>query len=490
MSSFRLRPRLLVFGLALAWALPAWSQQRLGPEEAVSIALRENPALAAAMAGLERAHWAVTGEDAAFTPTLLIDVGAQHSESPAFQNGDVVTAGVDRLTVGSRLSQRLRLGTELALRLEHNERWEDGRRDVSLFAVGPVYDTSARLELTQPFWRGSGRDVVEAALYQARALATEAERAAERTASQLIRDVIVSWWQLWLADESLRIEEESLLLARRQRDEAQRRVELGTAAPVSVLTFETRVAEREEGVATALRMREERAVALAAQLGNADLELVASTPAFAPVELPEQELARRRALERSPEVREAQASLLTATTRQAPTADPFRPRLDVQGFAEVGGLSSIYAGFGEGEPFAWVAGVNLIFETPLSANRHRAAAAQARLAVQEADRRLEEARLQAASGVDSERARLESAQERVRLSRRTLEVAEAQLAAEERKFEIGTSTPIEVLQAEEAVRAARLRVATAEVDLRSAEASLAHLMGTLVERWASLEQSR
>lgn len=479
-----LRPFLIGLLLILG-AAPAWGEERLGPGEAVAIALRENPSLAAAVAGLQRANWAVIGENAVFTtPNLQLDVGARHSESPAFQNGGITSTGVDQLTVGSRISQRLRLGTDLALRVEHSERWEDGRRDVSLFAIGPVYDTSARLELTQPFWRGSRREVVEASLYQARALATEAERAAERTASQLVRDVLVAWWQLWLAEETLRIEEESLLLARRQRDEAQRRVELGSAAPVSVLTFETRVAEREESVASALRQLRERSVALAAQLGNVDREVAAAAPVLTPVEIPEQETARRLAVERAPEVREAQAALATASTRVEPTADPFRPRLDLQGFAEVGGLSSIYAGFGEGNPVAWVAGLNLIFETPLGTTQYRAAASQARLAVQEADRRLAQARLSAESGVDAERARLASAQERVGLARRTLEVAEAQLAAEQRKYEIGTSTPIEVLQAEEAVRAARLRVALAEVDLRSAEAAIDHLTGRLLERWA------
>lgn len=475
---------LLLALVLLGAAAPVRAQTRLSPREAVAIALRENPSLAAAIAGLRRAQWAVVGENAAFTiPTLQIDVAGQHSESPAFQGDRLTSAGIDLLSVGGRLSQRLRLGTDLALRVEHTERWEDRRRNVSLFATGPVYDTSARLELTQPFWRGSGREVVQAALLQARAAATEAEAAAERTASQIIRDVLVAWWQLWLAEETLRIEEEALDLARRQRDEAQRKVELGAAAPVSVLTFETRVAEREESVASALRQRRERALALAAQLGTVEREVAAGEPSWAPVEIPDPETARRLAVERAPEVREAEAALAAANTRVEPTVDPFRPRLDLQGFAEVGGLSSIYAGF-EGNPFAWVAGVNLIFETPLGTTRYRAAASQARLAVQEADRRLAQARLMAESGIDAERARLESAQERVGLARRTLEVAQAQLRAEQRKYEIGTATPIEVLQAEEAVRTARLRLATAEVELRSAEAAIEHLTGRLVERWA------
>lgn len=474
--------RCLVFFWVLSWALPAWAQSVLGPRQAVEIALRENPTLAAAVASMKRANWVAIGEDAAFTPTLELDVGALHSESPAFRNGDITRAGVDQLTVGSRLIQRLRLGTDVSLRVEHNSRWEETREDVSLFAVGPVYDTSARLELTHPFWRGSGRKVVEAALRQARGAATEAERAAERTASALVRDVLVAWWELWYADETLRIEQASLLLAEQQRDEARRRVELGSEAPVAVLTFETRVAERLEGVASAKRQQQERALALAALLGTATTEVETEAPTFEAPSIPAEEEARRLAVERSPEVREAEAALALAATRAEVTADPFRPRLDVQGFAQAGGLSSAYAGF-SGDQFAWVAGVNLIFETPLSATRYRAARAQARLSVQEADRRLAQARLSAEAGVDAERARLDSARARVELAEKTLEFAEAQFAAEQRKYEIGTSTPIEVLQAEEAVRSARLRLARAQVDLRSAEAAIEHLTGRLVEKW-------
>lgn len=474
--------RLATAALVVLWTAPAFAQIAIGPAEAVRIALEQNPSLAAAVASLERASWAVIQEDASFAPTLRLDAGASHSESPAFRDGQVTRAGIDQLQVGSTLSKRLRLGTDLALRIEHNSRWEDGR-DVELFAIGPVYDTSARLELTQPFWRGSGRAVVEAALRQAQGAEAEALRAAERTASQLVRDVLVAWWELWYAEEALRIEQESLALAERQRDEAKRKVELGTAASVSVLTFETRVAERQESVAAAIRQRQERVLALAAQLGDAGLSVTAAPPDLPHASLPDPETLRRLAGERSPAVREAEAALNLAAIRAEVSADPFRPRLDVQGFAQVGGLSRAYAGFEGSDRFAWTAGVNLIFELPLSGSLYRSAAAQASLAVREADLRLSQARLSAETEVDAEWARYESARERVELARRTLEMAEAQLEAEQRKYEIGTSTPIEVLQAEESVRSARLRLARAEVDLRNAESALEHLSGALVTRW-------
>lgn len=457
----------------------------LGPAEAVELALANNPALAAAVAQAQSASWAVVGEDAVFTPTLQFDLGFDHTEQPAITpTGSTTRAGVNQLRLGSSLIQPLRIGTDLALRVEHNRRWEqDHRSDVSLLAVGPVYDTSARLQLTQPLWRGAGRKVTEAALRVAREQATEAERAAERTASQLVRDVITAWWELWYAEEALRIEREALELAVAQRDEAARRVELGSAAPVSVLTFDTRVAEREEGVATALRQRQERVVALAAQLGDASLQVEAAAPPREPVAMPHREEAKERAWALAPEVQEAEAALRVAGIRSEVAGDAFRPRLDLQGYTELGGLSDAFAGGRAGDNLAFAAGVNLIFELPLSGRPYQAAWEQGRLAMVAADRRLEQARLTAQASVEAELARLESAQARLRLAAQTAEVAEAQLAAERRRYEIGTSTPIEVLQAEEAVRSALLRQARAEVDLRSAEAAVEHLIGGLVARW-------
>src|SRR5690606_30454575 len=118
--------RILLASLILSLSVPALGESPIGPDEAVEIALRQNPSLAAAVANLERASWAVIGEDAFFSPTLRLDVGANHSETPAFRNGQIDRTGIDQLQVGSTLSHRLRLGTDLALRLEHNQRWEDG----------------------------------------------------------------------------------------------------------------------------------------------------------------------------------------------------------------------------------------------------------------------------------------------------------------------------------------------------------------------------
>lgn len=473
--------------VALLAPTRASAAEAIGPEEAVARALENNPGLAAVVAERRSASWQVVFEDAAFAPSLLLQAGWAHAEQPVVTTTGSTNAGLDSLSFSAGLARRLRLGTDIRLTANYFRRWQEevAGGGGGFLAVGPVYDTSLRLDLTQPLLRGAGRAVNEAALRSARLQSTASERTAERSASELVRDVLVAWWELWYADEAHRIEEEALALAERQRDEAQRRIELGSEAPVEVLTFETRVAERKEGVALAARDRRTRALALSALLGGGSAELEAGTPNLAPIDLEEAGVQRELAVQMAPEVREAQVAVELASLEAQTATDPWRSRLDLQGYAEAGVPSEAFLGFGNDAEIAWTAGLNLIYELPLTGRRREAATQQAQLAVQAAERRLEQARLSVERTIEEEIARFESARARAELARRTVEVAEAQLAAERRRYEIGTGTPLQVLEAEDAVRSARLRLVRAEVDLRTAAASAEHLSGLLLERWVA-----
>jgi len=484
---------LLLASVLLCAPVVAGAQEAIDPRQAVARALERNPSLAAAVLARRSAGWAVVGEDALFSPSLQVDASATHNEAIQLSSVGSLLSSVDSVGAGAQIDQRLRIGTDLTLRVEHDTVWNNSEDPLGAVTFGPFYDTSARFELTQPLLRGAGAKVAEAALRQARARETEAERAAATTASQLVRDVVTAWWELWYAEEAVRIQRESLALAIAQRDDARRRVETGTQAPVSVLTFETRVAELEEGVASAEVTRRERALTLAALLGDASTPVSAAEPALAPVQAPDPAQARALAIEASPSVREAEASRALAEVQAETAADPFRPRLDVQGFAEVGTLAPSFLSLGGGtrdDQLAWSAGVNLIFQMPLDGRQLRAAREQARLAVESAQRRVEQAVLDASSQVESQLARLDAAISRVDLAKRTVDVAERQLEAEKKRYAIGTATAIEVLEAEEAVRSARLRLARAEADLRGAAVAVEHLTGTLLAQWVPQELVR
>ena len=68
------------------------------------------------------------------------------------------------------------------------------------------------------------------------------------------------------------------------------------------------------------------------------------------------------------------------------------------------------------------------------------------------------------------------------LATRTVGLAERQLAAEQSRYATGGATSLQVLEAEENVRNARLRLARAELDLRNSAAAVEHETGGLLDR--------
>ena len=119
---------------------------------------------------------------------------------------------------------------------------------------------------------------------------------------------------------------------------------------------------------------------------------------------------------------------------------------------------------------------------PLNGSREAAEKAAARFALEIARHNLDAAVQQ----VDTEAAtwvtRRDSADRRLELAGRTEEASRRQAEAERRRYEVGTAIPLQVQQAEDSLRQARLRVLRARVDRIQAEFGLGALTGELLRR--------
>ncbi|HEX6243610.1 MAG TPA: TolC family protein, partial [Polyangiales bacterium] len=306
-------------------------------------------------------------------------------------------------------------------------------------------------------------------------------------ASELLRDSLGAYWELWYAQTALGIQQAARELAVRQRDDAQQRVDTGTLAPVEVLAFETELAARDEDVASAEAERKRAELELARLLGGGLVELaIGDEPP--PAWLGAGGLVLEQdALANSAEVRERAATLQLAQIRARTAADPQRQRLDLDSYVQLQGLSTENPAdaYGEYGNVRAVSGfIGLTYEAPLNGRAQRAAAAKARADVEAAHQDLASVkqRVLAEAHKAEERAR---AQERsVALAEQTRDIAERQLAAEQARFASGTGTTLQVIEAEARVRSARLRVVRAQADLAQTGLSLAHLTGRLLGRWA------
>jgi outer membrane protein len=446
---------------------------------AVKLALERNPTRQAADIEVQRAQQSILAQEGAYPYIFQADAGYTRSRSPRLGAGDTVTSSTSRsYTLGSAIRRTFPFGTTAEVRLQ-GERFEtDGSPSPDGYAV------TGRASLTQPLLRGAGIGVGEAELRAARISKQASEKTRTRATSELVRDVLLSYWELWYADESIAIEKNALELAKRQEKEADVRVQAGAVAKADLLSFSTRVAQLEESVVQAETTKEQRALELgrliSAEDGN---NLTASREEPTAGRSPTRADIESALRAGSVELAELESQVKLARSRAEYAGDASRPKLDLEAYLESNGVSErVPKAFERTGRMSWItAHVGLVYEMPLDDSKRKSDRQNALLAVRAAEWNLKAARdrisANAALSLASERA----AVKRLALARRTLELAEKTHEAEKVRFELGQSIAIQVQEAEDDVRQAKLRVARAKVDLTQEQIGMLHLSGRLLQ---------
>ncbi|MDB4977156.1 MAG: outer membrane protein [Myxococcaceae bacterium] len=509
----------LWFGLLLALAtLPSSSKAQLegalSVRNVVATAKAHNPAIKAAMLQLESAHWELLGREAAYEPVLEVDSNLSQQATPNVLGGAVRINKVRRADLGAQLSKHLIWGTDLTLRVSSSVQKSDLIGGITTIpstvmingmtimlpsgvspgfgvgSFGPLYGLVAKLSLKQPLWRGRGRDVGEANLRQARISQTSNEHTRDRVGSETLRDLLTAYWELWYADEAAAIQMQSQDVAKKERDDAEARSNSGSLAPADVLTFDTEVATRDEALVDANTTRAQRAHELARLLGTNEREGELGSLADEPLDVQAyaRELTEQRALAQSAQIKVQESALELARLQRKTAEDPQKPRLDLESFIQTQGLGNQSVGnaadqFVSGNAVSGV--ITLTYEAPIHDRVRRAEAAKARLAVEVAEEQLRQLREQVLSDVRTALDREAAGEQKVELAQRTTSIAERQLHAEQARYRSGSTTAIAVLNAENNLRSAKLRLARARADLAQSALLIDHLTGDLLARYAS-----
>lgn len=486
---------LIATGAAAQTPTGASTSPPLDEARVVELAVAHNPGLRAALIRLQSARLSVDSEQARFDPVFVLDSGLTRTETPFLMRPESTRTSQStnaELGVGAR--KHLVWGTDLELRLSGSWQLSESPQAFGMIPageLGPGYGLGARLSLMQPLLRGAGRDVAEAELAAARVRRSSAEHERDRVASELLRDVLASYWEVWFAHASLAIQRQSQALAARQRDEAGARVRTGSLAPAEALAFETSVATRAEELLEAELALEQRKLELLEQLGASDArpalgdpgEPEPPTPAAPPSD------AEREAVAESALLRARAAEVELARVQARTADDPLRSRLDLEAYVQAQGLGNQDVG-AAAEQFGTLgavsAHVGLVYEAPFSDTRRSAEAARARLAVDAAEAELAQARAGVLAELRGALARQRAGAQKVELAAETVRIAGQQLAAEEARFRSGSATPLAVVEAESDLRGAQLRVARARADLLIASLTVEHLTGRLLARRAHL----
>lgn len=472
--------------LALAAARPASAQDgALTEQAAIERAVAHNPGLAAALLDAQRASLDERAEKDIYP--LVFEAGANGSRTtiPGLANGGVTFSTGNSVSVWTGLGKTFSTGTSLSLdvtgTMDHREAGN---------AEGPGYGLTGRLTLAQPLLRGFGTRVGEASLRQARLARVAGQRKAERVASELLRDVLVAWWELWYDSMALAIQEDARKLAESQLAQVEARIARGTLAQVEALSYRTALASREEELAQSQDVLRRQALELLRLMGTVDdspdgLVAAGGLPDQAAAEPVPANLEELAALA-SFQLREIEASVEQARVRASVAGESSRPKLDLSVWLQGQGLGNATPApaFEQiGKAQAGGAFVGLTFEMPVTGSRKATERAAAAVAVQSAEQGLRSALQQVRTEAATLKSRREASDRKLELARRTEERARAQVDAESRRVDAGTSIPLVVQQAEDSWRQARLRVVRAQVDRVQSAVSIDHLTGRLLDRY-------
>ncbi len=350
------------------------------------------------------------------------------------------------------------------------------------------YGNDLALTFSHPLLQGFGTEVAQANIRRLRVQKDQALLQRQMRASNIVRDVVIAYWELAYATRDLAIRTSAVDLAREQLRITEAQIEVGRLAPVDSAAVERAIGERMQEIAVSeqsllfrtLDLR--RLFGLTSQSGLVPFA-ASNAPEASPIDL-DLELELARALESNPQLRSVKMGLQLSEIDLQTAMSTLRPRLDFVGavgstgrkrslsdsLAQTVGLDEITmsAGLDFSMPVQNRVGRGMTRAAELSADNTRLLAGTFEL-----DLRDQVVRLVTIIG---------TAGKRVTLAHATVGYAEKNLEAEKTRFSVGRTTNDQVLLRQQELKTAQIAVVRATVDLLNGEAALGALSGQLLER--------
>lgn len=527
------RPTALILLGSLLWTLPATADRRSkrrvaeedtveredqeGPEatavlpikldEVIEVAVRLAPELARsknerlaakgdAQAARRDQQWVVSmdGRYSRFALSPDVEVGpfgevAEDKLGASLGIGrNLPTGGNVSFQIGiQRTIKELEIPAQLSDQLKLNAPRQIDGGDV-LFDSYATVQSSAKLVVKQPLARGFGKEVALAQQTKGDLVATEATIKTQLAAEEMLRDLVIAYWELAYAAYEVDTRAVSLELAKKQEELTRIEVRAKTS-PESALTavlYEVQI--REEALLTAKNQWEKKSMELRKRAGleleRRDL-VMRPQDAFEPAD---DEWDADEVLAKARKSNRRMASLILqkriADVDVKVAKDAMLPKVDLE-------LSGALIGTGNttdrsltavagSDGYEVVAGLTVQFDIGGAAKgaRDAALARRQKVVVDQAD---------AARTLDTEVVHavheVKSARARVTYAEKAMQYAEENVKAERAQFQAKLRTNYDVMQRQTELVNARIRRGRAIADYHLAVANVQFLGGFLLEQY-------
>lgn len=466
--------------------------RRLSVDEAVQLALEQNLGIAIERLNPQIQDTSVAQARSFWAPTFTTGLTGNLQDSPVT---NALAGGQNKIS-DRRLTSQVGVSQVLPFGTNYQFSWNGQRSTTNNFFTNfnPLLNSNIAFSLTQPLLRNRTIDSFRQQLEVVRKDRAAADVSLRATTALTTRNVKNAYWDLAYARENLRTQQQSLDLAKRALADNEKRVQIGTMAPIDIVEAQSEVARNDEAVIVAeaaIKQAEDRLRALIFDPSAPDFWTVTIEPSqsmpFAPVAVDVDAAVRRaigsrtdvqlakNSIERSevnlkffkgqtlPEVNATLnynavgvgGSTLTPITSFPPTAVN-RAVLSQRSFGSV--LGDVFSN----QFPTWTFGLTVSY--PIGASTQEANYSRATLQYQQAQKQLKNLELQIATQVRDAARQVVTNQKRVDSARAARDLAEQRLAAEEKKFAAGIQTSFFVFQAQRDLAQARTNEVRAIAD--------------------------
>jgi outer membrane protein len=450
---------------------------RISSEDAVRMALENNLGIRAEQLNPQIETYAVAQARAVFGPGLFSQSSTRSSSTPPgnFLTGSASTQSNDSISTTAGLQQLLPWGGS-----RYSIGWDASKLTTSDASsrFNPQLDSGLSASFTQPLLRNFTIDSNRQALLVSQNRQQIADLQLRQTLTQTSRSVRNAYFDLVNSLAGLEVAQQSLDLARTSLKNNERRVEVGTMAPIDIVQARAEVAANEESVIVAegqIRYAEDNLRTLVMNPSQPDFWTTRIEPSDQPTVSPQAidlEAAVANALANRIDLAQARKEIEQTDIGLRFYRNQKLPGLDVTANYDLVGTAGTQRQFGldtiTGEPIVlsqsqrnfsqalrdvfgnqfrtWSVQLNVSY--PLGRSVAEAAVAQGRLQHEQQSTTLRDLQTRVVASVREAGRQVGTSLKRVESTRKARELAEQSLQAEEKRLAVGLSDTFRLFQAQ------------------------------------------
>jgi outer membrane protein TolC len=466
------------------------SGEALSLLQALQHAARSNPELRKERIAVEISQAQVMASRGEFDLALGITGSMAHNPESTTSNTDGLPPRA--LQFGASLSRKLETGGALAAQLTGVRALGQASESCqSTSGAVPCRTALSRLSLsfTHPLLQGLGLEVAQANLRRQDALRDLAQLNRQMRTANVLRDIVIAYWQLSYWTRDLEIRRSAVQLAQEQLRITQVQIDAGRLSKLDAAAVERAIGERRQDVLLSEQQLLLRTLELRRLLG---ISSQASVRYFVATDVPKAAPAVtdagpeiQKALDNNPQVKALREGRRLTQLEIAVARSTLLPRLDVTGevssTGDRGPLKETLKDAVQFDSVGWQAG--FVFQMPVPnrlarGNRHAVELADESL-LTDIEALSLEIRNQALAAISQMR----TAKERLELAEATVGFATQNLDGEKLRFQAGRATNNDVILRQQELKSAEIQVVRATVDLLSGEAILTALTAEILRRY-------